>query len=68
MVMALPARPHDRATPRTFLGRRFDFNWTDSYFELVGLTGSTNLMALPVVADSLAGRLAVITLLSFAQA
>ena len=32
------------------------------------LTGSTNLMALPVVADSLAGRLAVITLLPFAQA
>lgn len=32
------------------------------------LAGSTNLMALPVVADSLAGRLAVITLLPFAQA
>ncbi|MBK6322718.1 MAG: ATP-binding protein [Burkholderiales bacterium] len=32
------------------------------------LTGSSNLMALPVVADSLAGRLAVITLLPFAQA
>ena len=32
------------------------------------LTGSTNLMALPMVADSLAGRLAVITLLPFAQA
>ena len=32
------------------------------------LTGSTNLMALPVVADSLAGRLEVITLLPFAQA
>lgn len=32
------------------------------------LTGSTNLMALPVVADSLAGRLAVINLLPFAQA
>jgi len=32
------------------------------------LTGSTNLMALPIVADSLAGRLAVITLLPFAQA
>jgi uncharacterized protein len=32
------------------------------------LTGSTNLMALPAVADSLAGRLEVITLLPFAQA
>ncbi len=32
------------------------------------LTGSTNLMALPIVTDSLAGRLAVITLLPFAQA
>lgn len=32
------------------------------------LTGSTNLMALPIVADSLAGRLEVITLLPFAQA
>jgi predicted AAA+ superfamily ATPase len=32
------------------------------------LTGSTNLMALPLVADSLAGRLEVITLLPFAQA
>lgn len=32
------------------------------------LTGSTNLMALPMVADSLAGRLEVITLLPFAQA
>ena len=32
------------------------------------LTGSTNLMALPQVADSLAGRLEVITLLPFAQA
>lgn len=32
------------------------------------LTGSTNLMALPIVADSLAGRLAVITLLPFAKA
>ena len=32
------------------------------------LTGSTNLMAMPVVADSLAGRLEVITLLPFAQA
>jgi uncharacterized protein len=32
------------------------------------LTGSTNLMALPLVADSLAGRLAVISLLPFAQA
>jgi len=31
------------------------------------LTGSTNLMALPIVADSLAGRLEVITLLPFAQ-
>lgn len=31
-------------------------------------TGSTNLMGLPVVADSLAGRLEVITLLPFAQA
>lgn len=31
------------------------------------LTGSTNLMALPIVADSLAGRLAVVTLLPFAQ-
>nr|WP_315207978.1 ATP-binding protein [uncultured Albidiferax sp.] len=31
------------------------------------LTGSTNLMALPTVADSLAGRLEVITLLPFAQ-
>ena len=32
------------------------------------LTGSSNLMALPTVADSLAGRLEVITLLPFAQA
>lgn len=32
------------------------------------LTGSTNLMAMPLVADSLAGRLEVITLLPFAQA
>lgn len=32
------------------------------------LTGSTNLMALPVVADSLAGRIEVITLMPFAQA
>jgi predicted AAA+ superfamily ATPase len=32
------------------------------------LTGSTNLMAMPQVADSLAGRLEVITLLPFAQA
>lgn len=32
------------------------------------LTGSSNLMALPIVADSLAGRLAVVTLLPFAQA
>ena len=32
------------------------------------LTGSTNLMAMPVVADSLAGRLEVVTLLPFAQA
>ncbi|WP_394757402.1 ATP-binding protein [Rhodoferax sp.] len=32
------------------------------------LTGSTNLMAMPIVADSLAGRLEVITLLPFAQA
>ncbi|MBK1684084.1 ATP-binding protein [Rhodoferax fermentans] len=32
------------------------------------LTGSTNLMAMPRVADSLAGRLEVITLLPFAQA
>ncbi|MEY2683812.1 MAG: hypothetical protein RJA09_956 [Pseudomonadota bacterium] len=32
------------------------------------LTGSTNLMAMPAVADSLAGRLEVITLLPFAQA
>ena len=32
------------------------------------LTGSTNLMALPLVADSLAGRLEVITLLPLAQA
>lgn len=32
------------------------------------LTGSTNLMAMPVVADSLAGRLEVITLLPFSQA
>lgn len=32
------------------------------------LTGSTNLMAMPMVADSLAGRLEVITLLPFAQA
>lgn len=32
------------------------------------LTGSTNLMATPLVADSLAGRLEVITLLPFAQA
>lgn len=32
------------------------------------LTGSTNLMALPLVADSLAGRLEVITLLPFSQA
>jgi len=32
------------------------------------LTGSSNLMALPTVADSLAGRLAVVTLLPFAQA
>ena len=32
------------------------------------LTGSTNLMALSVVADSLAGRLEVITLLPFARA
>jgi len=32
------------------------------------LTGSTNLMAMPLVADSLAGRLAVINLLPFAQA
>lgn len=32
------------------------------------LTGSSNLMALPIVADSLAGRLEVITLLPFAQA
>lgn len=31
------------------------------------LTGSTNLMAMPRVADSLAGRLEVITLLPFAQ-
>lgn len=31
------------------------------------LTGSTNLMAMPQVADSLAGRLEVITLLPFAQ-
>ena len=31
------------------------------------LTGSTNLMALPIVADSLAGRLEVITLLPLAQ-
>jgi predicted AAA+ superfamily ATPase len=31
------------------------------------LTGSSNLMALPKVADSLAGRLEVITLLPFAQ-
>ena len=31
------------------------------------LTGSTNLMAMPLVADSLAGRLEVITLLPFAQ-
>lgn len=32
------------------------------------LTGSTNLMAMPRVADSLAGRMEVITLLPFAQA
>ncbi len=32
------------------------------------LTGSANLMALPRVADSLAGRIAVLTLLPFAQA
>jgi predicted AAA+ superfamily ATPase len=32
------------------------------------LTGSTNLMAMPMVADSLAGRLQVITLLPFSQA
>ena len=32
------------------------------------LTGSTNLMAMPMVADSLAGRLEVVTLLPFAQA
>jgi uncharacterized protein len=32
------------------------------------LTGSTNLMAMPLVADSLAGRLEVVTLLPFAQA
>ena len=32
------------------------------------LTGSTNLMAMPLVADSLAGRLEVITLMPFAQA
>lgn len=32
------------------------------------LTGSTNLMAMPQVADSLAGRLEVISLLPFAQA
>ena len=32
------------------------------------LTGSTNLMAMPLVADSLAGRLEVITLLPFSQA
>ncbi len=32
------------------------------------LTGSTNVMAMPLVADSLAGRLEVITLLPFAQA
>lgn len=32
------------------------------------LTGSTNLMAMPLVADSLAGRMEVITLLPFAQA
>lgn len=32
------------------------------------LTGSTNLIAMPRVADSLAGRLEVITLLPFAQA
>jgi predicted AAA+ superfamily ATPase len=32
------------------------------------LTGSTNLMATPLVADSLAGRLEVVTLLPFAQA
>ncbi|MGQ0709443.1 MAG: ATP-binding protein [Rhodoferax sp.] len=32
------------------------------------LTGSTNLMAMPAVADSLAGRLEVVTLLPFAQA
>jgi uncharacterized protein len=32
------------------------------------LTGSTNLMAMPLVADSLAGRLECITLLPFAQA
>ena len=32
------------------------------------LTGSTNLMAMPLVADSLAGRLEVINLLPFAQA
>ncbi len=32
------------------------------------LTGSTNLMAMPLVADSLAGRLEVIVLMPFAQA
>ena len=32
------------------------------------LTGSTNLMAMPLVVDSLAGRLEVITLMPFAQA
>ena len=32
------------------------------------LTGSTNLMAMPLVTDSLAGRLEVVTLLPFAQA
>ena len=32
------------------------------------LTGSTNLLALPALADSLAGRMAVLTLLPFAQA
>lgn len=31
------------------------------------LTGSSNLMALPLVADSLAGRLEIITLMPFAQ-
>jgi predicted AAA+ superfamily ATPase len=32
------------------------------------LTGSTNVMALPTIGDSLAGRIALVTLLPFAQA